>query len=82
MGNTERVEIVESSGNLMSDGLGSAFRNAEFSLFEISEEIASGEVLHNDINIVLVFEDIQESDDIGMLTHLQNFNFSSLELYI
>ena len=76
------MKVVERCGELMSDDFGSLFWDSELSLFKVSEKISSRKIFHNDVDIVLVFEDIKQSDDVWMLAHLQNFNFSALKLHV
>ena len=54
----------------------SFFRNFEILRLEIIEEIPSLEVLHDNIDIIRVFKDIIEPNNIGMLAYLEHFNFS------
>lgn len=42
---------------------------------KVVEEISSLKVLHDDVDVVRVFEDIMKPNDIWMLAHFQNFNF-------
>jgi len=82
VGDSERVKIVKSCGDLVGEHLGSLLRNFKVSLFQVCEEVTSAKVFHDDVDVVLVLEDIQQSNDIGMLAHLQNFNLSPLQLNI
>jgi hypothetical protein len=82
MTDTEGVQVVESSSNLVSDGLSTVLSDCEFPLLEIGEEVATREVLHHDVNVVLILEDIQQTDDVRVLTHLQDFYLTTLKLNI
>jgi len=37
-------------------------------------------LLHNDIDVVLVLEDIQKADNVRVLAHFENLNLASLQL--
>jgi hypothetical protein len=66
----------------MSNDLGSLLWDCELSLFKVSEQISSGQVFHDDVDIVLVFKDVEQSDDVRVLAHLEDLNFSALKLYV
>jgi hypothetical protein len=58
--------------------LGASLRNFEIAFLKIGEEVTAREILHNDVNVILVFEDIEEADDVGVLAHLENLDLSPL----
>ncbi len=78
MRDSERVQVVQRSCNLVGQFASPVFSHSERSFFEVIEKIAATHVLHNDVDVVLVFEDIEQPDDMWMLTHLKNLNLSSL----
>lgn len=80
MGDAEGVQVVEGSGDLVGNDLGAVLRNGELALLQVGEEVASTQVLHHDVDVVLVLKDVKEPDDVGVLAHLKDFNFPSLEL--
>lgn len=82
MGDTERVQVEQGGGQLMGEFLRALFGDSEITSFEVVEQISTGEVLHHDVNVVLVLEEIQKSDNVRVLAHLQDFDFTSLELNI
>ncbi len=48
-----------------------------FPLQKIKHVVAS-HVLHNDVVVLTVFEEVDQSDNVVVLTHLQHFDFSAL----
>ncbi len=42
--------------------------------------ITSRKILHDDVNVILIFKNSKKSDDIWMLAHFQDFKFSSLQM--
>lgn len=82
VGHTKRMQVVKSCGKLVTQCLCPFFRDFEITFFKISEQITSGQVLHHDVNVLLVLENIKQSDDVGVLTHFQDFDFSSLEFHV
>jgi hypothetical protein len=70
MGNTERVEVVESCCNLVGQHLGTLFRNLKVSLFKVSEKISTLKILHDNVYVVLVFKNIEQSNNVRVLAHL------------
>ena len=61
---------------------GAGLRNGEFSLLEIREQVTTVELLHDDVNVVLVLEDVKQADYVRMLAHFKDFNLTTLELDI
>ena len=59
MGNTVGVEIVESRGDLVGEHLGTTFGNGELSLFQVAEKISTIQLLHDDVDIILILKYIQ-----------------------
>ena len=82
MSHTVRVQVVEGSSNLMGKLLGTLLANRELSLLQVAEQITTIKLLHDDVDVVLVLKDIEEANNVWMLTHFENFNFSSLQLDI
>lgn len=82
MGDTERVQVEDSGCNLVSDVLCPVFGYLEVLGLQIVEEIAASEVFHDDVNVVAVFENIIESNDIWMLADFKNLDFSLEQLNI
>ena len=78
MANTKRMEVVEGCRDLMSDSLSAVFSHCEFPLLKVGEKITSRQVLHHDINMVLILKDVKKSNYIGMLAHFENFNLPPL----
>ncbi len=66
----------------MRNYLSSVLTHREFAFLQVSKEVSTGKVLHHDVYMVLVFENIKQSNNIGVLAHLENFDLSSLQLYI
>jgi len=60
----------------------SKFINLKITLLEISEKVSSTQVFHDNVDIVLIFENIKETDYKWMLAHLQDFDLPSLELHV
>lgn len=55
-------------------------RNGEIPLFKVSEQITAAQLLHDDVDVVLILEDIKKANDVRMLAHLENLDFPSLQL--
>ena len=56
---TIRVQIIQCGGNLVRELLGTSLSYRERTLFEVAKEITAGQLLHDDVNVVLILEDIQ-----------------------
>jgi len=76
MGNSKRVQIEDSRGDLMSNCFSSLFRNLEVLGLKIVEEIATFQVLHYYVDVIRVLKYIVKSYNIGMLAYFQHFYFS------
>ena len=70
MGYTVRVKVVESSGDLVRQLLGACLRNCEGAFLQIAEQVSAIQLLHNDIDIILILEDIKKADNVRVLAHL------------
>lgn len=82
MSHTKWMEVVQSSCQLVGKSFGSLFTKLERSFLKVSEQVSTLQHFHDDVNLVLVLEDIEQTNDIWMLTHLQNLNFSFLKFNI
>lgn len=78
MSNTERVQIIQSSSDLMSNYFGSLLSDCELSSLKVSEQVTPTEIFHYNVDIVLVFKDVEESNYVWMLAHLENLDLSPL----
>ena len=79
MGYAVRVQIIQCSGNLVRELLGTSLSYRKCTFFEVAKEITTVKLLHDDVNIVLVFEDIQQSNNMRVLAHLEDFDFTALQ---
>ena len=66
----------------MAQVFGAFFSQNELSLFKIREKITSIQTLHDDVDVVLVFKNIKQTDYMRMLAHFKNFDLTSLQLNI
>ena len=82
MGHTVGVEVVEGGSDLVRELLGALLSHSERALFQVGEEITSVELLHNDIDVVLVLKKIKKTDDMRVLAHLEDFDLTTLQLHI
>ena len=82
MSHTIRVQVVEGSSNLMGKLLSTFLTNRELSLLQVAEQVTTVKLLHDDVDVVLVLKNIEEANNVWMLTHFENFNFSPLQLDI
>ena len=76
MGYSERMEVVNGCGYLMCYCAGSIFGYLEVLGFEIVEEIAALEILHDDIDEVRILKHVIKPDYIWVLADFEHFNFS------
>ena len=76
------MQVEERGRNLVTNDFGAGLWDREFALFEVGEEVTATQVLHHDIDEVLVLKDIQQTNYVRVLTHFKNFDFSSLQFYI
>ena len=76
------MQIVQGRSNLHGDLLSPLLRNSEISLLHIREKIASREAFHHYIDKVLVLKNIKQPNNMWMLAHFENLDFSSLQLHI
>jgi hypothetical protein len=52
------MEVVEGCGDLVGEVLCALLRDREAALLKISEKITTVELLHDDVNVILVLKDI------------------------
>lgn len=76
------MEVVERSRNLVTQLFGALFTDRELASFQVAEQVTTVELLHHNVDIVLVFEDIEEADNVRMLAHFEDLDFSPLQLDI
>ena len=82
MSHSVRVQVVEGCRNLMRELLRPVLSHRKLPLFQVAEQVATVKLLHDDVDVVLILKDIEEANNVWMLTHLENFYFSSLKLDI
>ena len=82
MHNAETVQVVKGSGKLMCDAACIIFFNTERALLQEGKEVAAGEILHHNVEVVLVLEDVIKSDDVGVLADLKHLNFPLQQLLV
>ena len=63
----------------MRQFLGTLLGNREIAFFEIGEQISTAELLHDDVDVVLVLEDVQQTDDVRVLAHLEDLDLTPLQ---
>ena len=76
------MKVVQSSCNLVGHLFSTRFRNSEFPLFKVGKEVTTVKLLHNDIDVVLIFKNVQESDNVWVLTHFKDLNLTALKFYV
>ncbi len=79
---SEAVEVVKCGGQGVGDFACSVLIESELSLFEEGEEVASFQIFHYNVDVVLVFKDVIEQDNIFVLTDFEDFNLSFEQLLI
>lgn len=82
MGHSVRVQVVEGCRNLMRELLRPVLSYRELPLLQVAEQVATVKLFHDDVDVVLILKDIEEANNVWMLTHFENFDFSSLQLNI
>ena len=82
VGDSKRVEVVNRSGQLMSDDASSILTDSEVLGVQVGEEVTAAEHFHDDVDVVLVLEYIVELDDVGVLADFQHFNLSFQQLQV
>lgn len=82
MSNSKTMKIENGSGNFMAHLSGFILSDLKVSTFEVVEEISSFEVFHYDVDVVLVFKYIKQSDNIWMLANLKDLDFPFLKLNV
>ena len=70
------VKIEDSERELVQYGTRTVLRDFEVAFIEVGEEITPLEALHNDKYLIVVFEHVEQADDIGVLHNFKNFNFA------
>lgn len=78
MRNSKRVQVIQSSRKLVRQLARTLFTHRKSSFFEIVKEITATQVFHYNVDVVLVFKDIEQPDDMGMLAHLEDLNLTPL----
>lgn len=82
VGDSEGMKVVEGGGNLMGKVLGPLLGNFKISFFEVGEQVSAAEILHYNIDVVLVFEYVEQTDDVGVLAHFKDLDLTSLQFYV
>ena len=70
------MKIEDSERELVQYGTRTVLRDFEVAFIEVGKEITALEALHNDKYLVVVFENVKQADDIGVLHDFKNFNFA------
>ena len=79
MGHAVRVQVIQCRGNLVRQLLGTSLSNRECTFFEVAKQITACQLFHDDVNIVLILKDIQQSNNMRVLAHLEDFDLTSLQ---
>ena len=82
MSHTIGVQIIKGRGDTVTQLLRTLLTNYKLALLEVGEKIAAVQLLHDNVDIVLVFKDIEQANDVRMLAHLKNFDLTTLQLDI
>lgn len=78
MYNTIIVEVLKCITQLETDLFDSPFFQLEIASFNVVKQITASHVIEYNIVVVTVLKDVYESDDVGVLTHLEHLDLSSL----
>ena len=62
--------------------LGTSLWDRESAFLEIAEKISTIQLLHDDVDVILILEDIQKTDNVRVLAHLEDLDLSALQLNI
>ena len=82
MNHTNMVQILQSKPNLETKFFHSFFCQIEPPLLNVVEEIFTSAIFKNDKVIVLVFEKINQANDVFVLAHFEHLNLSSLLIHL
>jgi hypothetical protein len=82
MDDPEIVDIWDSSDYLATQLLGSLFWNLEVPLWHVVMEVSSWAVLNYDIKVGITFKEVDQLDQIGMLTHFKHLYLPVLQLHL
>ena len=74
MGYAKRMKVVDASSNLAGYLPRSILRYLEVLGLQVREEVTSFEVLHDDINVIGIFENIKKSYNIWVLAYFENLD--------
>ena len=78
MHNTEPVHVLDAKRNLIGDVLRSLLSQGKASGLQVLEQVFALHVIEDDIVSLTVFEQINESDYVVMLAHLEDLNLPTL----
>ena len=81
MNDSERVKVLDCCADLEGKVLDSCFRQLEASFLDVVEEVFACHEFEHDKVVLAIFENVLKLDDIRVLTHLENLDFSSLLEY-
>jgi len=82
MSNSKRVKIEDCRRYLMGYRPSPLLCDFEILWLQVIEEIASLQVFHDDIYEVRILKHVVKTNNIGMLTHFKNLNFSFQKLHV
>lgn len=68
------VEIEQALRNLPRNVLASCLGDHEVSLLHVFKEVAPFHVLKDDVVVSMAFEEVNQLDDVGVLTHLEHLD--------
>ena len=78
MHDTEPVHVLDAERDLICDILRSLLSQGKASGLQILEQVFALHVVEDDIVRLTVFKQVNESDDVVMLAHLEDLNLSTL----
>ena len=82
MDDAELVQVLNPERNLVSDVGSSALHEGEATRLQVLEQVLALHVVEDDVVRVAVLEQIDQSDDVVVLAHLQHLDLSPLLDYL
>ena len=78
MHDAELMQVLDSQRDLVCQVLHSLLRQAESSFLDIIEEVLTLHVVQHNEVLITILEEVNELDDVVVLTHLELLNLASL----
>ena len=72
------MEVFDTEGELVSQFTHAVLTEVEISSLEVVEEVRARHVVESNVVVLAALEEVHQVDDVGVLTHLEHLDFTTL----